>query len=256
MAGDTRRITLEDAIRADGRGGRALLEQHDPHATAGALMRLCATLGFESLEHARRLVGWCRILGDAAGLSANELDGLVLGAQVHDIGKLGVAADVLGNDDALTATELDWIRMHSSLGHALLAGVAGLDAARDLVLHHHEYWNGTGYPEARRGTAIPRAARIFCLVDSYEAIVRDDVGYRARRDHDAARDEIIELANVRYDGELVAIFRGLDPGAWRAVFDGDTASRDQLLRVTDQSDCVVARPRAARDIVAIDLRCV
>jgi HD-GYP domain-containing protein (c-di-GMP phosphodiesterase class II) len=154
-------------------------------------------------------------------LSQTELDTLVLGAQVHDIGKLGVAADVLGNDDALTATELDWIRMHSGLGHAILAGVSGLEAARALVLCHHEYWNGSGYPEGRRGLDIPRAARIFGLCDSYEAIVRDDVGYRARRDHDAARAEIIELAGVRYDPELVKIFRAIDLGAWRAVYDGE-----------------------------------
>jgi len=221
MAGDARCTTLEDALRADGRGGRALLEQTTPRDVAAALMRLCATLEFESLEHARRLAGWCRMLGAAAGMADAELELLVLGAQVHDIGKLGVSAEVLGNDDALTATELDWIRMHSSLGHAILAGVAGLEAARELVLCHHEYWNGSGYPEGRRGTDIPRAARIFGLVDSYEAIVRDDVGYRARRDHDAARDELCELAGVRYDPELVAIFRAIDPHAWRAVEGGD-----------------------------------
>jgi len=208
---------LEDAIRADGRGGRALLEQRDPREVAGALMRLCAALGFESLAHAQRLVAWCRMLGTAAGLDERELSGLALGAQVHDIGKLGVAADVLGDDNALTATELDWIRMHSSLGHALLANVPGLADARDLVLSHHEYWDGTGYPEGRRGTATPRAARLFVLVDSYEAIVREDVGYRACRDHAAARDEICELAGVRYDPDLVAVFRAVDPDAWRAV---------------------------------------
>jgi len=219
MAGDARRRTLEDAVRADGRGGRALLEQRDPREVAAALMRLCASLGFESLAHARRLVAWCRTLGEAAGLAGRELHALVLGAQVHDVGKLGVAKDVLGADDALTATELDWIRMHSSLGHAVLAGVAGLEPARELVLCHHEYWDGSGYPEGRRASQIPRAARIFALVDSYEAIVRDDVGYRARRDHDAAYDEICELAGVRYDPELVTIFRTLDRGAWAAVMD-------------------------------------
>lgn len=219
MAGDARGCSLEDAIRADGRGGRALLEQRDPREVAAALMRLCDALRFESLAHARRLVAWCRLLGAAAGLGARDLEILVLGAQVHDIGKLGVAADVLGDDDALTATELDWIRMHSSLGHAILAGVGGLAGARELVLCHHEYWDGSGYPEGRHAREIPRLARIFGLVDSYEAIVRDDVGYRARRDHDAARAEICELAGVRYDPELVAIFRSLDPAAWRAVFD-------------------------------------
>ena len=215
---------LEDAIRADGRGGRALLEQRDPREVAGALMRLCATLGFESLAHADRLVAWCKMLGSAAGLDDRELAGLVLGAQVHDIGKLGVAAAVLGDDNALTATELDWIRMHSSLGHALLAGVDGLEAARELVLCHHEYWDGSGYPEGRRGAQSPRAARIFCLVDSYEAIVRDDVGYRAQRDHDAAHAELLELAGIRYDPELVRIFGALDRGLWRAVADGELAT--------------------------------
>jgi HD-GYP domain-containing protein (c-di-GMP phosphodiesterase class II) len=224
MAGDARRRSLEDAVRADGRGGRALLEQRDPREVAAALMRLCATLGFEGLPHARRLTGWCRMLGEAAGLSPRELDALTLGAQVHDLGKLGVAAEVLGAAEALTATELDWIRMHSSLGHALLAGASGLDAARELVLCHHEYWDGSGYPEGRRGAQIPRAARVFCLVDSYEAIVRDDVGYRAQRDHDVARAELIELAGVRYDPDLVRVFATLDRSAWCAVAEDELAT--------------------------------
>lgn len=217
MAGDARVTSLEDAIRADARGGRALLEQRAPREVAAALMRLCDALGFEGLAHARRLVAWCRLLGDAAGADARELETLLYGAQVHDIGKLGVTADVLGADDALTATQLDWIRMHSSLGHAILGGVAGLCGARDLVLCHHEYWDGSGYPERRRANAIPRAARIFVLVDSYEAMIRDDVGYRASRDHDAARAEIIELAGVRYDPELVEIWRRIDQRRWEAV---------------------------------------
>src|SRR5262245_9808328 len=102
MAGDTRRQALEDAVRAAARGGRALLEQRDVRETAAALMRLCDALGFESLGHARRLVAWCRLLGEVAGLDARELESLAIGAQVHDIGKLGVSREVLGADDALT----------------------------------------------------------------------------------------------------------------------------------------------------------
>jgi response regulator RpfG family c-di-GMP phosphodiesterase len=219
MAGDDRRNDLERALRADARAGRALLEQRNARDIADALMRLCDALGFESLAHAQRLVAWCRLLGDAAGLEAHELDSLALGARVHDVGKLGVAAAVLGAADALTATELDWIRMHGSLGHALLAGVAGLEGARELVLCHHEYWDGSGYPEGRCGTQTPRAARVFVLVDSYEAITRDDVAYRACRDDAAARAELIELAGVRYDPELVAIWRAIDARRWQAAAD-------------------------------------
>jgi HD-GYP domain-containing protein (c-di-GMP phosphodiesterase class II) len=162
------------------------------------------------------------LLGEAAGLAGRELHALVLGAQVHDIGKLGVAAEVLGASDALTATELDWIRMHSSLGHSILAGVPGLAGARTLVLGHHEYWDGTGNPERRRGDDNPRIARIFVLVDSYEAMIRDDVGYRATRDHDAARAEVIELAGVRYDPELVDVWKRLDRARWEAVLAEET----------------------------------
>jgi HD-GYP domain-containing protein (c-di-GMP phosphodiesterase class II) len=222
MAGESRLHSLEDAVRADARGGRALLEQRDRREVAAALMRLCDALGFESLAHARRLVAWCRMLGAAAGVT--DLETLALGAMVHDIGKLGVSAEVLGADDALTATELDWIRMHSSLGHALLANVAGLADARDLVLSHHEYWDGSGYPEGRRGTAIPRHARIFGLCDSYEAMVRDDVGYRSARGHAGARDELLELAGIRYDPELVAIWRTIEPARWESVFDEPRAT--------------------------------
>jgi HD-GYP domain-containing protein (c-di-GMP phosphodiesterase class II) len=180
-------------------------------------MRLCATLELESLEHTNRLVSWCRLLGGGVGLDAAELERLALGAMVHDVGKLGVSIALLRSGDALTATELDWIRMHSSLGHALLAGVPGLDGARDLVLAHHEYWDGSGYPEGRRAAEISRSARVFCLVDSYEAIVRDDVGYRCARDHEVARAEIVELAGVRYDPELVAAFLRIDRARWEAV---------------------------------------
>jgi HD-GYP domain-containing protein (c-di-GMP phosphodiesterase class II) len=217
MAGDARRVALEDCVRADARAGRALLEQRDPREVAAAIMRLCAGLGFESLGHARRLVAWCRMVGAAVQLSEREMSDLQLGAQVHDIGKLGVSADVLGASDALTATELDWIRMHSSLGHSILANVAGLEGARSLVLGHHEYWDGSGYPEGRRGDENPRIARVFVLVDSYEAMIRDDVGYRTSRDHEAARDEVIELAGVRYDPELVDVWRRIDRARWEAV---------------------------------------
>ena len=60
--------------------------------------------------------------------------------------------------------------MHSSLGHAILAGVGGMEVARDLVLNHHEYWDGSGYPEGRVGDAIPRGARVFGIVDSLASI--------------------------------------------------------------------------------------
>jgi HD-GYP domain-containing protein (c-di-GMP phosphodiesterase class II) len=224
MAGDGRRRAVDRVLRDDALLSRDLLESRDPRRIAFALMRICDRLGFEGAEHARRLARWQHVLGAAAGFSASELAVLELGAWVHDIGKLGVDADVLADDDALTATELDWIRMHSSLGHAILAGIPGLEVARDLVLNHHEYWDGSGYPEGRRGAAIPRAARVFGIVDSYEAMIRTDQAYRAPIEHATARHEILSLAGVRYDPELVAVFAALDHDRWCAVALGDAAT--------------------------------
>jgi HD-GYP domain-containing protein (c-di-GMP phosphodiesterase class II) len=221
MAGEDRRAHLDRVLRDDALLSRDLLEQRDPRRTAHALMKVCDRMGFEAEDHARRLAAWQRALGAAAGLDGGELAQLELGAWVHDVGKLGVGGDVLSDDDALTATELDWIRMHSSLGHAVLAGVAGLATARDLVLQHHEYWDGSGYPEGRRGDAIGRGARIFAIVDSYEAMIRTDQAYRVAIGHDAAFEEIVGLAGVRYDPELVAIFARLDRGRWRAIAQRD-----------------------------------
>jgi HD-GYP domain-containing protein (c-di-GMP phosphodiesterase class II) len=224
MAGEARRKALDRVVRDDALLGRDLLEARKPRAIALALMRVCDRMGFEAAAHARRLAAWHALLGRAAGMTEAELDACELGAWVHDVGKLGVAGDVLADDDALTATELDWIRMHSSLGHAILAGVAGLEVARDLVLNHHEYWDGSGYPEGRVGDAIPRSARVFGIVDSYEAMIRTDQAYRVAIDHDVARAEIVALAGVRYDPELVAIFARLDRGRWRAVADDDAGT--------------------------------
>ena len=220
MAGEGRRHDVDRVLRDDALLARDLLEPRDPVRVARGLAKIADRLGFESMGHAVRLAAWSRLLAEAAGADAALGDVLVLGAWVHDIGKLGVAAEVLADDDALTATELDWIRMHSSLGHALLAGVPGLEAARDLVLCHHEYWDGSGYPEGRRGDAIPCAARVFGIVDSYEAMIRTDQAYRVPIGHDAAWDEIVALAGIRYDPALVACLRRIDRGRWRAIADG------------------------------------
>lgn len=226
MAGEPRRRALDRTLRDDALLGRDLLEAREPRRLARALRRLGHRLGFEPDAHAARLGAWMDVLGGAAGLAGTELAELGLGCDVHDIGKLGVAAEVLADDDALTATELDWIRMHSSLGHAILAGLPGLAAARDLVLCHHEYWDGSGYPEGRRGDAIPRAARLFALVDSYEAMIRVDQPYRAPLGHDQAAAQIVGLAGIRYDPALVAIFARLDRGRWRAIADAIDGGRD------------------------------
>jgi HD-GYP domain-containing protein (c-di-GMP phosphodiesterase class II) len=218
IAGQARLTQIDEVLRTEPSATRALLECHDAKRIALALARVCARIEMESEAHAARLAVGMRMLGARLGLSDERLDHLELGALVHDVGKLSTSDDVLKSGEVLGPGELDGIRMHCSLGHAIIAGVSGLERAATLVLHHHEYWDGTGYSEGRKGTDIPEDARIFAVVDSYEAIVRDDRVFRVGQAHDEARAEIIALAGVRYDPEIVAAFASIDAREWADVW--------------------------------------
>ena len=218
VAGPERVRQIDDVLRRHPLVTRALLEGTSPLRIADALMRVCAAIEMESEQHARRLVEAATLLARACGLVSHDVDDLALGCLVHDVGKLSVPDAILKSPTTLSPTELDWIHMHASLGHAVLFGVPGMEAAAALVLHHHEYWNGSGYVGAR-GDDIPLAARIFVVVDSYEAMIRDDRVFRDGMPHTMARDEILSLSGVRYDPALVAVFRGIDEPRWRAIFE-------------------------------------
>lgn len=219
IAGAARLQQIDEVLRTEPAATRALLEADDARRVASALALVCARIEMESLAHAARLAAGMRTLGERLGLDDDRLAHLELGALVHDVGKLSTGDEILRSSATLGPGELDGIRMHCSLGHSIVAGVDGLERAATLVLHHHEYWNGTGYSEGRAGRDIPEDARIFAVVDSYEAIVREDRSFRIGLDHDRARAEIIELAGVRYDPEIVDAFATIDASAWRDIWD-------------------------------------
>ncbi len=218
IAGHARLTQIDEVLRTEPSATRALLECHGAKRIAHALARVCARIEMESEAHAMRLAIGMRMLGTRMGLSDDRLEHLELGALVHDVGKLSTSDDVLKSGEVLGPGELDGIRMHCSLGHSIIAGVTGLERAATLVLHHHEYWDGTGYSEGRAGKDIPEDARIFAVVDSYEAIVRDDRVFRVGQGHEEARAEIKALAGVRYDPDIVDAFTRIDATEWADIW--------------------------------------
>ena len=135
---------------------------------------------------------------------------LAHGYRLHDIGMIGVSNSTLLKPGTLTAAELDEVREHPWLGERIVAPVPALGGlARQVIACHHERWDGSGYPRGLRGTEIPLAARIFAIIDAFDAITNDQP-YRDALPLAAARDEIHAKAGLDFDPDAVAAFLALE----------------------------------------------
>jgi len=134
---------------------------------------------------------------------------LSCGFLLHDIGKLAVPDAVLNKPGPLDAGEWELMRLHPEKGVQILSTIPFLDRALDVVRHHHERWDGTGYPEGLKGEEIPLWARIFAVVDTVDAITSDRP-YRLGRSLDLAIDELRAGAGAQFDPACVAAFVRLD----------------------------------------------
>ena len=134
---------------------------------------------------------------------------LAFGFLLHDIGKLAVPDAVLTKPGKLTDAEWELMRQHPEAGARILHGIPFLDRALDVVLHHHERWDGGGYPAGLAGEDIPLWARIFAVVDAVDAITSDRP-YRAGRPLAAAIEAVVEGAGAQFDPVCAQAFADLD----------------------------------------------
>ncbi|GIV00532.1 MAG: hypothetical protein KatS3mg014_2147 [Actinomycetota bacterium] len=132
-------------------------------------------------------------------------EGLGFGFFLHDIGKVGVPEHVLRKPGPLTEEEWDIMRMHPVLGAQIVAPITFLDGAEQLVRHHHERFDGTGYPDGLRGEEIPLAARVFAVADAFDAMTSDRP-YRPAMSLERAVGEIVDGAGTQFDPEVVRVF--------------------------------------------------
>jgi HD-GYP domain-containing protein (c-di-GMP phosphodiesterase class II) len=134
---------------------------------------------------------------------------LAYGFRLHDIGMIGVSNATLLKPGALTPAEVDEIREHPWLGERIVAPVPALGGlTRQVIACHHERWDGSGYPRGLRGVEIPLAARIFAVVDAYDAMTNDQP-YRDALPENEARDEIQAKAGLEFDPDVVSAFLSL-----------------------------------------------
>jgi HD-GYP domain-containing protein (c-di-GMP phosphodiesterase class II) len=127
------------------------------------------------------------------------------GAIVHDIGKLAIPDDILLKNNMLTEDEKKLIRRHPQYASQMLAGIPFLKPALEVAHSHHERWDGSGYPEALKQEQIPLLARVFAVVDTWDALNSERV-YRPRWSEEESRKYIKENAGILYDPHIVEVF--------------------------------------------------
>ena len=167
----------------------------------------------ETGNHSRRVAEQAEMLARAIGYPEKDLRFLRYGAYLHDIGKIGIPDAVLLKKGPLDANERAIMQRHCELAEEILRSIPYLRPAMDIPRCHHEHWDGNGYPNHLKGEAIPLAARIFAIVDVWDALIHDRP-YRPAMSKEQARTHIAERAGTQFDPRLVARFLEMPVTPW------------------------------------------
>ena len=167
----------------------------------------------ETAGHSRRVMKFSVEIAKGIGCNSEQLNSLTRGALLHDIGKIGVPDAILRKHGPLTDEEREQMKTHVRRGYNLLNHLAFLAGAAEIVLTHHEQFDGGGYPQGLSGTKIPLGARIFAVADTLDAMTSDRP-YRPATTFAVAREEIIKQSGKQFDPAVVSAFLAIDEGVW------------------------------------------
>jgi putative nucleotidyltransferase with HDIG domain len=167
--------------------------------------------------HSTRLAEWALHVAEELGLDENSLGDLEVAALLHDIGKVGIPDAILNKPAKLTSEEYALMKKHPEYGWAVLRQIPGMERASLVILHHHENFNGSGYPAGLRGEEIPPGSRIVSVIDAFDAMVSSRP-YRQGLPLEEAERRLLEASGTQFDPDVVKSFLPLARAEASAVF--------------------------------------
>lgn len=170
-----------------------------------AFSRLLAMKCPSTAGHAARCAQYARALANQLRLSSAEIEILGTAAILHDLGKIGIPDSILQKPGPLTKMEWHLMRQHPVLSHTALAETGGFGGVLSLVRHHHEHFDGSGYPDGLSGEDIPIGARILLVIDAFDAMTTDRP-YRHKLPVAAAAKELVRCSSSQFDPRVVRAF--------------------------------------------------
>jgi diguanylate cyclase (GGDEF)-like protein/putative nucleotidyltransferase with HDIG domain len=183
-----------------------------PHALPQSILDTVTSLAYAvdakdqyTQGHSQKVSAYAALLAESLGMSEAEVGEIRLGAVLHDVGKVGIPEQILNKSGPLNLDEWETMKTHVNYGARLLEPLAPLARIRQMVLHHHEFFDGSGYPDGLSGRSIPLGARIITIADSYDTITSDR-SYKKGRTAEQALSELERCAHTQFDPELVAAF--------------------------------------------------
>lgn len=160
--------------------------------------------------HAERVAVYAAATGEQMGMDERELLHLRRAAQLHDVGKVKVSADILRKPDRLSDAEWDELRLHAILAESVLESLWFLSPAMPMIRHHHERWDGAGYPDGLAGEKIPLGARIIGVAEAFDSLTQS-TPFRAASLEAEALGELRRCAGSQFDPAVVEAFEKIQP---------------------------------------------
>ena len=187
-------------------------------ATVRALSNAVEARDAYTGKHAERVAAYGIALAEEAGLEVADSPQIEFGFLLHDVGKVGVPDAILFKSSSLTEEEYALVRRHPTIGSEILRDVDFLGEGKLVVRHHHERWDGQGYPDGLAGEAIPLAARVFAVADALDALTTDRP-YRPASSFEAARKEVYAGTGTQFDPAVLAAYREIPDSTFEANED-------------------------------------
>jgi HD-GYP domain-containing protein (c-di-GMP phosphodiesterase class II) len=212
------------------RKAREVLDSHI--SMMEALGRAIAKRDSDTGAHNYRVAWIAARVAERMGMTGSDMQALIAGSFLHDVGKIGIPDAILLKPGRLTDEEMVVMRTHVAQGEEIVTGMGWLDGAHAVVAGHHEKWDGNGYPRGQKGEDIPLAARIFAVADVFDALCSKRP-YKEPMGFDAVMDILSKDAGRHFDPTVMAVFRGMAQDIFERLRD---ASEDDARRLLE--DCV------------------